>query len=214
MLKVMNGPLEAKRLSATRGYATLFAGVDFSIDAGEALVVTGPNGSGKTTLLRIVAGLTAPVEGEIRWRNETMRALDARMRACVAFNGHLPALGDELTAFENLAFWIELHDRRAPPPRIAGALDAVALGSRRSLPVRALSAGQRRRIALARLALVDRPLWVLDEPLTALDTDAIRILGDLADAHLAKGGIVMAASHQALPIAAERVRTLALSTSR
>ena len=210
----MNGPLEARRLSAKRGYATLFAGVDFSIEGGEALVVTGPNGRGKTTLLRIVAGLTTPVEGEIRWRNETMRPLDARMRTCVAFSGHLPALENELTAFENLAFWIELHDRRAPPACIAGALDAVALGSRRSLPVRALSQGQRRRIALARLALVDRPLWVLDEPLTALDTDAIRILGDLADAHLAKGGIVIAASHQALPIPAERMQTLALSPER
>lgn len=209
-----NGSLEAKRLSAKRGYATLFAGVDFSIDAGEALVVTGPNGSGKTTLLRIVAGLTTPIEGAIRWRNETMRPLDARMRTCVAFNGHLPALKDELTAFENLAFWIDLDDRRPSSARIAGALDAVELGSRRSLPVRALSQGQRRRIALARLALVDCPLWVLDEPLTALDTDAIRILGDLADAHLAKGGIVMAASHQPLPIATERMQTLVLSPAR
>jgi heme exporter protein A len=201
-------------LSARRGYLTLFAGVRFSVEAGEALVVTGPNGSGKTTLLRIVAGLTAPAEGEIRWRDEAMRPLDARMRTCVAFNGHLPALKDELSAFENLAFWIELHDRRASPARIAGALDAVALGSRRSLPVRALSQGQRRRIALARLALAERPVWVLDEPLTALDSDAIRILGDLADAHLAKGGIVIAASHQPLPIASGRMQTLALLPAR
>lgn len=209
-----NGPLEAKRLSAKRGDATLFAGVDFSIGAGGALIVTGPNGSGKTTLLRIVAGLTAPAEGEIRWRDETMLPLDMRMRACVAFNGHLPALDDELTAFENLSFWIDLHDRRPSRARIAGALDGVALGSRGSLPVRALSQGQRRRIALARLALAERPVWVLDEPLTALDTAAIRMLGDLADAHLAKGGIVIAASHQPLPISAERVQTLPLSPAR
>src|SRR5689334_11816928 len=105
--------LEARRLAAQRGHATLFVDVDFSLDDGEALVVTGPNGSGKTTLLRIVAGFTVPAAGEIRWRGEATRPFDRRLRDAAAFNGHWAALKDELTAEENLDAWTALHDGRA-----------------------------------------------------------------------------------------------------
>jgi heme exporter protein A len=202
--------LATRRLAARRGYAWLFAGVDLAVAAGEALVVTGPNGSGKTTLLRILAGLTAPAEGEVHWQGERVAPFDPRLRAAVAFNGHLPALKDELTAEENLDAWIGLDAKRASPREIADALDAVALSRRRRLPVRVLSQGQRRRIGLARLRLVRRTLWILDEPLTALDHDGVAVLGALLDAHLATGGACVAASHQPLPIAPARVRPLAL----
>jgi heme exporter protein A len=205
--------LEGERLAARRGHATLFAGVSFAVHGGEALVVTGPNGSGKTTLLRIVAGLTAPADGEIRWQGDAMRPFDARMRDAVAFNGHLPALKDELTPEENLAAWIALDDRSAPADAIASALDAVALARQRHLPVRVLSQGQRRRIGLARLQLVRRPLWLLDEPLTALDADGLGVLGALLDRHLDDGGLCIAASHQPLPLAGYRMRSLALGNT-
>ena len=202
--------LEGERLCAQRGHATLFAEVSFAVRDGSALVVTGRNGSGKTTLLRMLAGLTAPAAGEIRWRRSVTRPFDARLRAAVAFNGHLPALKDELTAEENLAQWVSLGDRPPPSKAIRDALAAVALERRRSLPVRLLSQGQRRRIGLARLRLSRRPLWILDEPLTALDGEGIDVLRGLLDAHLEGGGICVAASHQALPIAAERQQSLRL----
>jgi heme exporter protein A len=202
--------LDARGLAARRGYATLFSRVAFVVRPGEALVVTGPNGSGKTTLLRIVAGATAPFEGEIRWRGERTRPFDARLRDAVAFNGHASALKDELTAEENLEAWIALDDRRASRDALAGALETAGLSRQRRLPVRVLSQGQRRRLGLARLARVRRPRWILDEPLTALDADAVALLGALLDAHVGGGGLCIAASHQPLPIAAARVRPLVL----
>lgn len=202
--------LEARRLAARRGHAQLFTDIDFSIHPGEAMVVTGPNGIGKTTLLRIVAALTSPVEGDIRWRGERVHPFDERLRAAVAFNGHSMALKDELTAEENLAAWIALDDRRAARDELADALETVGLLRQRGLPVRVLSQGQRRRIGLARLALVSRPFWILDEPLTALDADAVALFGALLGAHVAEGGLCAAASHQPLPIPATHVRHLVL----
>ena len=202
--------LEARGLAAQRGHATLFSGVDFSLRGGEALVVQGPNGSGKTTLLRIVAGLSMPSAGEVRLRGDAMRAFDARLRNVVAFNGHASALKDELTAFENLDAWTSLQGSPVSRNEIAGALDSVALSRRQRLPVRVLSQGQRRRIGLARLALCDRALWILDEPLTALDAEAISMLGALLTRHLAASGICIAASHQPLPLEDSRMKRLSL----
>ena len=202
--------LDVERLGARRGLVTLFAGVTFSIAAGEALIVTGRNGSGKTTLLRIVAGLTAPIEGEVRWRLKVVRPFDARLRRAVAFSGHMPALKDELTTEENLGAAATLEDDIAPTHAIAEALGAVALERQRALPVRVLSQGQRRRIGLARLHLSRRPLWILDEPLTALDADGVAVLGALLERHLDRSGICIAASHHPLPVAASRTRALSL----
>jgi heme exporter protein A len=203
----------AEGLAARRGYATLFANLQFSVSTGCALTVTGANGSGKTTLLRIIAGLTAPVEGEIRWQGRAMHPFDPRMREAVAFNGHLAALKDELSAEDNLRAWIALDDRSPDADAVVEALDAFDLARQRRLPVRVLSQGQRRRIGLARLRLVRRPLWVLDEPLTALDADGVDALGALLDAHLSSGGLCITASHHPLPIAAKRARTFALETA-
>jgi len=203
--------LETHRLAARRGYAWLFADLDLCVAPGEVLVVTGPNGSGKTTLLRILAGLALPTEGEVRWQGERVGPFDARLRECVAFNGHLPALKDELTAEENLRAWTTLEANRLTPQALVDALDAVGLSAQRALPARILSQGQRRRIGLARLRLSRRALWILDEPLTALDRAAIDSLGALLDAHAEGGGLCVLASHQSLPIAASRTRSLALA---
>jgi heme exporter protein A len=205
--------LDVERLAARRGYVSLFTGLGFSVAGGETLSIAGPNGSGKTTLLRIVAGLTSPAEGEVRWRRQAVRPFDPRIRNAVAFNGHLPALKDELTAQENLAIAVALDERPAAVATIAAALDAVALGRQKALPVRVLSQGQRRRIGLARLHLSKRPLWILDEPLTALDADGIGVLGALLEHHLEGGGLCVAASHQPLPVAASKLRSITLGAT-
>jgi len=202
--------LEAERLAARRGLVTLFSDVALFARGGECIVVGGPNGSGKTTLLRMLAGLTQPVDGEIRWRQRAVRPFDPQLRDAVAFNGHHPALKDELTAEENLASWVALDDPALPQRQVVEALDWVALSRQGRLPVRVLSQGQRRRIGLARLRLVARPLWILDEPLTALDVDGIALLRDLLERHLDAGGLCVAASHQPLPVSRARERTLTL----
>ena len=206
----MHAPSEltARGLVARRGHVTLFEDIGFTVDRGQVLVISGPNGSGKTTLLRMLAGLTAPAAGEIHWNQRAVRPFDLALRNAVAFNGHLPALKDELTAGENLACWIALDDRPPDARDVEHALASVALERRRRLPVRLLSQGQRRRIGLARLQLIRRPLWILDEPLTALDAEATDLLRRLLGAHLDGGGVCVAASHQPLQIARERVFAL------
>jgi len=207
------GPLEAERLAARRGMVTLFSDVALFAREGECIVVAGPNGSGKTTLLRMLAGLTQPEDGQIRWRQRAVRPFDPQLRDAVAFNGHHPALKDELTAEENLASWVTLDDAAPAQRQVVEALDWVALGRQRRLPVRVLSQGQRRRIGLARLRLVARPLWILDEPLTALDVDGIDLLRELLERHLDAGGLCVAASHQPLPVSAARERPLTLGVA-
>jgi heme exporter protein A len=192
--------LEALDLAGRRGHARLFAGLRFAVAPGEALIVTGPNGTGKTTLLRMLAGLTAPDAGEIRWRGERVRPFAPRLRQAVAYAGHLPALKDELTTEENLASLVRLAGADSSADEMRTALDEVALGRQRTLPARVLSAGQRRRIGLARLRLVKRPLWVLDEPVTALDAAGTALLAGMVRGHLRQGGIAVAATHQRLDL--------------
>ena len=202
--------LEVQKLAARRGFSRLFAGLSFGVGPGEAMVVTGANGTGKTTLLRMLAGLSTPEAGEIRWNGRPAPPFDPALRAAVAFAGHLPALKDELTAEENLASLMalegEVHSREA----IGEALDHVALSRQRRLPARVLSQGQRRRIGLARLALTRRPLWILDEPVTALDAAGAELLARIVTGHLAQGGLAVAATHAPLGLPESRVRPLAL----
>jgi len=202
--------LEAQNLAARRGLAQLFSGLSFRVGAGEALVVTGANGTGKTTLLRMLAGLSAPAAGEIRWNGTPAVPFDPALRAALAFAGHLPALKDELTAEENLASLVALAGEAVSSEAIREALDNVALTRQRALPARVLSQGQRRRIGLARLALLPRPLWILDEPVTALDAAGTELLARIVAGHLAKGGLAVAATHAPLGLPAARVRPLAL----
>jgi heme exporter protein A len=202
--------LEALDLAARRGQARLFAGLAFGIDAGEAMIVTGANGTGKTTLLRIIAGLTAASAGEIRWEGVAVAPFDPTLRRATTYNGHEAALKEGLTAAENLASLLDLGGERATVDEIDAALDAVALSAQRKLPARVLSQGQRRRIGLARLRLSRRPLWVLDEPTTALDASGTAMLGEVLRAHLDAGGLAVAATHSAIDVSPSRVRPLAL----
>ena len=202
--------LEAHELAGTRGHARLFAGIRFRVEPGHALIVTGANGSGKTTLLRMLAGLTAPAAGELRWKGTVAAPFDPRLRAAVAFVGHLPALKNELSAAENLASLVALSGATASAQQIDAALGTVALSKKSTLPARALSQGQRRRIGLARLSLSRNQLWFLDEPGTALDSDGAALLASMARRHLDAGGCAVIATHQPLALSPARTTTLSL----
>jgi heme exporter protein A len=202
--------LEAHDLAARRGDAALFAGLDFALERGAALFVRGPNGSGKTTLLRILAGVSQAVAGQVRWCGRPVGPFDRGLRKSALFIGHAPALKDELTTEENLASLASLHGIPADRAMVLEALGAWALTRQRALPARVLSQGQRRRTSLARLQLASRPLWLLDEPMTALDDAGAATLGGALAAHLAGGGIAVIATHQDLPLAAGVSRSLRL----
>ncbi|HEY1458990.1 MAG TPA: cytochrome c biogenesis heme-transporting ATPase CcmA [Casimicrobiaceae bacterium] len=202
--------LEAQHLAAQRGAVTLFAGVDFTLTPGEALLVTGANGSGKTTLLKMVAGLAHPAAGALAWQGIARAPFDAATRATTLYIGHAPALKDELTAEENLRSLAVLHGTSAEWAAVREALRAWTLEAQRALPARVLSQGQRRRVGLARLRLVSRPLWVLDEPTTALDAAGIATLQDQLATHLDQGGLAMIATHHPLALREGTWRTLQL----
>ena len=200
--------LETTGLACERGGVRLFAGLGFSLREGTLLRVRGPNGSGKTSLLRILAGLTQPVEGSVRWRG---RALDEDYRREMAFIGHASALSDDLTVLENLQFILNLFEVKASEKQQKETLELFALERVAHMPARFLSQGQRRRAALARLAVSGHtPLWLLDEPFAALDAEAVEQLSALAAAHLAGGGLLILTSHQEVPIAAPVADTLVL----
>ena len=201
----MAGPrLEVRSLAVSRGPARLFQDLSFALAAGELLALRGPNGSGKTTLLRCVAGLTRPDAGEILWDGVRGPAQD------LLYAGHAPGIKDDLTAEENLELALRLRGQAVDATAIRGAVAAVGLERRRLLPARRLSAGQRRRIGLARLALDDAKLWILDEPLTALDRAGEELLAQRLAEHAARGGLALVATHHDLPAGASSLRELTL----
>ncbi|HEY8623801.1 MAG TPA: cytochrome c biogenesis heme-transporting ATPase CcmA [Casimicrobiaceae bacterium] len=202
--------LRAERLAAQRGGVTLFANVEFALGSGEALVVTGANGSGKTTLLRMVAGLTQPTLGHLSWQGTPVAAFDHALRAATLYIGHAAALKDEFTAEENLLSLAALHGPAPDREVVQEALAEWSLGHHDDIPARVLSQGQRRRIALARMSLAQRRLWVLDEPATALDASGVATLEKRVNAHLAAQGIAVIATHQPLALAAGATRRLEL----
>ena len=194
----MTSLLSASDLCLIRGDLCLFEGLSFALNPGELLHVEGTNGSGKTSLLRAVAGLLEFDEGSIEWRGSPVRRQPQAFRASMAWFGHRTGLKADLTAVENLRFESGL--RAAGAHNIDVALERVRASKFAGLPVRAMSAGQQRRIALARLLLADVPFWLLDEPLTNLDTAGQRLVRGLLESHLDAGGIALVASHQALEL--------------
>jgi heme exporter protein A len=192
--------LEARDLECLRGERRLFAGLSFSLEAGELLQVRGPNGSGKTSLLRMLCGLVPPAGGEIRWRGSTLKEVAEDFYREVAYLGHLPALKDELTAEENLRIASGLEGIEIDRHETWAALKRMGLGGRELLPAKVLSAGQRRRVALAKLLVCGAALWVLDEPLTALDKSAVALVQSLIAEHLAKGGVAVITTHHDLDL--------------
>jgi heme exporter protein A len=188
--------LRASSVAIERGGRRLFAQLSFEIAAGQALVVTGPNGAGKSSLLRAMAGLLALAEGEIALEGG---ATEASVGEQAHYLGHLDALKGALTAAENLGFWAAMLRGAMPGAlSVAAALERVGLAHVADLPAHALSAGQKRRVALARLLAAPRPIWLLDEPLSALDAAAQERLGAIMRDHLKRGGLIAAATHAPL----------------
>jgi heme exporter protein A len=193
--------LQASRLECVRGDRKLFSGISFALNPGEILHLEGANGSGKTSLLRIVLGLALPESGEVRWRNETIRALGPEYRRELAYCGHSTALKDDLSAVENTRAAAALAGRSMDRGTALAALDRAGIvAATAELPVRSLSQGQKRRVALARLPQGGAKLWALDEPFAALDAGGVEWLRREIEAHVAAGGLALVTSHQALPV--------------
>ena len=191
--------LRVDAMACAAGPRTLFEGLSLALPAGRWAMLTGPNGSGKTTLLRALAGLVRPLGGTLHWNDRPARAGTADWQAKLAYVGHAPGAKAELSTRDNLALQLAL-DRPdgVPAPALDAALARVGLSRQRALPFGRLSAGQRRRLGLARLLCVDRPLWLLDEPTTALDQDGLALLAAMLDEHLDAGGCAIVATHQPL----------------
>lgn len=176
------------------------------------LWVQGVNGSGKTTLLRLLCGLSRPESGSVQWAGQDIRSTRDQFHADLLYSGHSPAVKDDLTALENLRFSLMQAGIGATDAQARAALAEFGLGERADAMARTLSQGQRRRVGLARLALAEqRPLWILDEPLTALDRDAMQLVESHLVAHVRRGGSVVLTSHQEISFADGAVQRLRLS---
>ena len=194
--------LHAHDLALARGGRRLAQGLSFTLKGGEALLVTGPNGAGKSTFLRVLAGLLAQDCGRISLAGAGVEAPGLAAH----YLGHAEALKGALTARENLEFWSAMLKMGDWGLSAGAALDLVAMNHAPDIPVSYLSAGQRRRVAIARLLVAPRPLWLLDEPTTALDAASQMRLASLMKDHLAAGGLIVAATHGDLGLAARELR--------
>ncbi len=203
--------LAIKQLECVRGERRLFANLSFEAAPHTLLEVRGPNGSGKTSLLRNLCGLLPPAAGTISWRGNDIHTDADDYRSHLTYLGHLSGVKDELTATENLRLSASSGGLPADADAIDAALHKLGIRDFRHLPCKALSQGQRRRVALARLCLsATRELWILDEPFTALDVAALAVIKELVESHLDRGGIVVLTTHQEVAIEARMTRRVDL----
>lgn len=195
--------LSAENLSCIRGGRPVFRDVGFHVEAGQALSLEGPNGAGKSSLLRMIAGFLSPATGAIRLTDDGAEISDGEERGnFIGWLGHHDAAKPQLTPRETLRFFAELY---GAVDNIDAALDEVGLSRACDLPCQYLSAGQKKRLSLARLKLSNRPLWLLDEPLAALDTSGKSLAAQFIASHCASGGITVVATHEALGIDSARL---------
>jgi heme exporter protein A len=201
--------LRAENLHLWRSEHHVLKGVDLTVRGGELLQLTGVNGAGKTTLLRALCGLNHVEEGCVFWNGRDVREDREGFHAALIYLGHEPPLKPDLSGVENLRFWSGMR-RPVTPAAIHDALASSGAGEFGTRPVRTLSAGQRRRVALAGLVLAAVPLWLLDEPTTNLDSAGQELVAALLDAHLSAGGLAIAAVHHGLQVEPARLRELNL----
>lgn len=199
--------LEVHDLTCTRGDRALFTGLSFSLPPGGLLHVTGRNGCGKTTLLRTLCGLTRPAHGHLHWRGQDVRALGDDYRGELVYVGHTNGVQGELRPAENLRMAACLGEQPTDS-QAEQALTRLGLAALRAFPAKVLSAGQKRRLALARLLLTSKPLWILDEPFSALDSESTQSMSTLVTQHVQAGGMVVITSH--VDLALPQMTTLRL----
>jgi heme exporter protein A len=190
--------LSAENLGCERGERLVFSGLGFRVEPGGALLLQGPNGSGKSSLLRVLAGFTPPAAGRLMWDGQPVAGNPEAHRARTHYVGHLDAVKAAFTAAEHLEFWRRLGGG-GESGAVAAALSRMGLGPQAHMAARLLSAGQRRRLNLARLLLRKAALWLLDEPATSLDAESIATIGRMIADHRAEGGMAVIASHGDFP---------------
>ena len=193
MSKNISSVLQLKQLCVSVGQHTLFSGVDCALSSGELLLITGENGSGKTSLLRVLAGLNTQYSGEVCWQGKTIRDNWYDYAQQLLYLGHQPALKSQLSAYENLAWYASVAGANAE--QVQHALQTLGIAHKAHLPCYRLSAGQQRRVVLARLFFSSQPLWILDEPFTALDTHGFAVIAERLQQHCAQGGSVILTTH-------------------
>ncbi len=198
--------LEVVDLECYRGDNLLFTGLNLELRETQLMQIEGANGSGKTSLLRILAGLSRPSEGEVRWEGLDILKHRAAYFSQMAYLGHALGVKSELSPLENLKIALALTGASFDEDAVYGALDHAGLQGREDIPARSLSAGQKQRIALARLLACRAKLWIMDEPFTALDVFGVGLLRDVLEDHLAQGGMVVLTSHQAVEIKGDVVK--------
>lgn len=208
-----NAGLQVKSISCTRGYRDLFTGLDFQLSAGQALRVEGKNGSGKTSLLRIMSGLAQPVEGEVLWQGRKIGLPEAEFYQDLLFIGHRAGIKFDLTPVENLCMAKSLNGSKTENG-IEEALYQIGLYGFEETPCARLSAGQKRRVALAQLFLTQARVWILDEPYTSLDVAAVAMLESLFTQHVNNGGLLVITSHQPVTLQATEQYRIVLPNTR
>mgnify|MGYP001826932992 FL=1 len=198
--------LTTENLECTRDDRLLFNGLSFSLDSGEVLQIEGPNGSGKTSLLRILSGLRRADEGSVRWQGDDIRHARDNYYANMVYIGHLPCIKNDLTTLENIRVLLDTRSQSVSSKNIEAALARVGLAGFEDVAGKALSSGQRRRVLLAFLLLADAKLWILDEPLTALDVKGVDLMESMILEHRDNGGSVIFTTHHGMQLPCEMKR--------